>query len=104
MNIVFDVEDIMQSITRFMIINSMNESGKICYSYPNVDFMISMDVMDPVYEYECLFKTNLDSEQLFNKLDIPFVKRIKITNLTDEISSKEELKDCYEKIDVLLIY
>ncbi|WP_182629298.1 Hpt domain-containing protein [Clostridium chromiireducens] len=100
-NIVFDVEDIMQSITRFMIINSMNESGNICYSYPNVDFMISMDVADPVYEYECLFKTNLDSEQLFNKLDIPFVKKIKVTNVTNEISSKQELKDCVEKIDVL---
>ncbi|PSM58437.1 hypothetical protein C4L39_07180 [Clostridium diolis] len=100
-NIEFDVEDIMQSVTRFMIINSMNESGKICYSYPNVDFMISVDVEDPVYEYECLFKTNLDSEQLLNKLDIPFVKKIKVINVTNEISSKEELKDCNEKIDAL---
>ncbi|AGX43036.1 Hpt domain-containing protein [Clostridium saccharobutylicum] len=100
-HILFDVEDMMQSITSFMIINSMNENGKICYSYPEVDFMISMQINEPVSHYECLFKTNLDSEQLFNKLDIPFIKKIKIIDVTNAISSREELTDYTEKVCIL---
>ncbi|WP_270566379.1 Hpt domain-containing protein [Clostridium beijerinckii] len=100
-HILFDVEDIMQSITRFMIINSMNENGRICYSHPEVDFMISMDSEDPVTYYECLFKTNLDRDQLFNKFDIPFIKKINIINVTNKILHKQELQDCTEHIDLI---
>lgn len=100
-HILFDDEDMMQSITRFMIINSMNENGEIYYSYPKVELMISMDAQEPVYHHECLFKTNLDSEQLFNKLDIPFIKKINIINVTNEIPHKQELVDCTEHIDLL---
>lgn len=101
-HILFDVEDMMQSITRFMIINSMNENGRICYSHPEIDFMISMDSGEPVTHYECLFKTNIDSEQLFNKLDIPFVKEVKIMNVSDKMSSSRGLADCDEHIDSLV--
>lgn len=100
-NISFDVEDMMQSVTRFMIINSLNENGKVLYCYPEVDFMISMDSGEPVTYYECLFKTNIDSELLFNKLDIPYIKEIKINDVTNKRASKQELADYTENIDIM---
>lgn len=101
-SILFDVKDVMHSITRFMIINSMNENGKISYSSPPVEVMISMDDIDPIHHYECLFKTNLDSELLFNKLDIPFIQDIKIVNVTSGILSKEELGASTSHVDLFL--
>lgn len=101
-HMLFDVKDIMQSITRFMIINSMNENGRICYSNPEIDFMISMDNEEPVTYYECLFKTNIDSEVLLNKLDIPFVKGVNIINVTNEVSGSRELADCNGHLDFLI--
>lgn len=100
--LLFDVENPMQSITRFMIVNSLNESGKIVYSYPSVNFMVSSNSDEVIQDYECVYKTNIDYDKLLSKVDIPFINGIKITYIDNEVlrNTGEDIQK--EKRDLLV--
>ncbi|KZL92344.1 Hpt domain-containing protein [Clostridium magnum] len=100
--IMLDTEDLMQSITRFIIVNTMNEIGKVVYSNPPMRFMLSSESSSLIEKYECIFNTELDAEMVYNKIDVPYVKRISIVNIRDEYLEKLEFRLSSEEVDLLI--
>ncbi|MBV7273371.1 Hpt domain-containing protein [Clostridium sp. PL3] len=100
--VTLNTSDIMQSVTRFMIINAMSEIGKIMYSNPSLEFMTTSESSKLIDKYECIFNTEVDIEMLYNSIDFVNVKKISVTNITDEYLSKFEMNLSQEEVKSLL--
>ncbi|KMT22002.1 Hpt domain-containing protein [Clostridium cylindrosporum] len=98
-------DDMFHTVTRFLVVNTINELGFLEYSSPGLSLIGNPNYEEFTEYYECILNTNYEEEDIHIKLNINYVNNVQAINLSNDSLMKADFKatkEHKEELDKIL--